>query len=304
MHSLPSLNAMRCFLIAAQTLSFKAAAQALFVTQAAVSHQIKQLEEYLDVKLFERLNREVRLTSEGRALLPYVQSAFESLQAGVAQLQQDPQPNRLKVSVVPSFASAWLAPRLGGFRQRHPEYRVVLHPSLQLDNFSGDTDISLRFGHGSYEGLHSELLMRDALMAVCIPDMLPAEGASFDWLTTVDLAEDLSFEKNPWAKWIAAQNEDSSRYQVSVTIEDARMLIDITLAGGYVGLVRKSLVQPYLVDGKLVKAFDFELPSAFSYYLVAPERYLKRPKVVAFRKWLIHALETSFVPEMLDFHGS
>lgn len=304
MHNLPSLNAMRCFLVAAEALSFKAAAESLFVTQAAVSHQIRLLEDHLEVKLFERLNREVRLTPEGQALLPYVQSAFESLKEGVARLQQDPEPNRLKVSVIPSFASAWLAPRLGGFRQRHPEFRVVLNPSLRLEDFSGDTDLALRFGHGDYPGVHSELLMRDTLMAVCIPEMLPDGGPSFDWLATVDLAEDLSFEQHPWAMWIEQQGQNPDRYNVSVTIEDARMLIDITLAGGYVGLVRKSLVQPHLVAGTLVKAFDFELPSAYSYYLVAPERYLARPKVVAFRKWLIHSLETSFVPEMLDFHGS
>jgi len=303
-HNLPSLNAMRCFLIAAEKLSFKAASEALFVTQAAVSHQIKLLEDHLDVKLFERLNREVRLTPEGRALLPYVRSAFESLQQGVAQLQDDPNPDRVKVSVIPSFASAWLAPRMGSFRTRHPEYRVVLNPSSKLEDFSGDTDVALRFGHGQYPSVHTELLMRDALLAVCVPEMIPEDGATFDWLKQVDLAEDLSFERHPWNAWLTQQGRQLDGYTVNMTIEDARMLIDITLAGGYVALVRKSLVQPYLVSGKLVKAFDYELPSEYSYYLVAPERYLNRPKVKAFRKWLKHELETSFVPELLDFHGS
>ena len=304
MHNLPSLNAMRCFLIAAEKLSFKAASEALFVTQAAVSHQIKLLEDHLDVKLFERLNREVRLTPEGRALLPYVRSAFESLQQGVAQLQDDPNPDRVKVSVIPSFASAWLAPRMGSFRTRHPEYRVVLNPSSKLEDFSGDTDIALRFGRGQYPNVHTELLMRDTLLAVCVPEMIPEEGATFDWLKQVDLAEDLSFERHPWNAWLTQQGCLLEGYTVNMTIEDARMLIDITLAGGYVGLVRKSLVQPYLVSGKLVKAFEYELPSEYSYHLVAPERYLNRPKIKAFRKWLKHELETSFVPELLDFHGS
>ncbi len=304
MHNLPSLNAMRCFLIAAEKLSFKAASEALFVTQAAVSHQIKLLEDHLNTKLFERLNREVRLTPEGQALLPYVQSAFESLSQGVAQLQDDPTPDRVKVSVIPSFASAWLAPRLGSFRARHPEYRVVLNPSSKLEDFSDGTDLALRFGRGNYPNVHTELIMRDTFVAVCVPDMVPEGGTSFDWLKEVDMAQDHSFERHPWENWLRQQGRDLENYKLNMTIEDSRMLVDITLAGGYVGLVRKSLAQAYLASGKLVKAFDYEMPSEYSYYLVAPERYLKRPKVIAFRRWLKHELETSFVPELLDFHGS
>ncbi|HET8905261.1 MAG TPA: LysR family transcriptional regulator, partial [Saccharospirillum sp.] len=149
---LPPLNTLRCFALAAQYLSFKLAAEDLFVTQAAVSHQIRTLEEHLGVKLFERLNREVRLTPEGHALLPYVQEAFNSLNTGVSRLRADPNPDRLKVSVIPSFASAWLAPRLGSFRQRQPEYRVVLNPTHHVDTFDGETDVALRFGSGRYPG--------------------------------------------------------------------------------------------------------------------------------------------------------
>ncbi len=301
---LPPLNTLRCFALAAQYLSFKLAAEDLFVTQAAVSHQIRTLEEHLGVKLFERLNREVRLTPEGHALLPYVQEAFNSLNTGVSRLRADPNPDRLKVSVIPSFASAWLAPRLGSFRQRQPEYRVVLNPTHHVDTFDGETDVALRFGSGRYPGLVSEWLMHDTLMAVCVPDMVPPEGATLDWLRTVDLVEDLDYEPEPWGRWIRQQGHLWEGFNVAMTIEDSRMLIDITLAGGFVGLARKSLVQSHIISGRLIKVFPFELPMAFSYYLVAPERYLKRPKVAAFRKWLIHEMQTTFLPEMWDFHGT
>ncbi|MHA7879231.1 MAG: LysR substrate-binding domain-containing protein [Saccharospirillum sp.] len=304
MKPLPPLNALRCFAVAAEHLSFKKASESLFVTQAAVSHQIKALEGWLGVRLFERLNREVRLTPEGYSLLPFVHNAFETLESGVSQLRTDPNPDRLKVSVLPSFASAWLAPRLGSFRQRHSEYRVVLNPSTELERFATDTDIAIRFGYGDYPGLWTELLMHDTLIAVCVPDMLPQAPPTFDWLRDVDLVEDLDYEPNPWGRWLNQQGYNAEGFEVAMTIEDSRMLIDITLAGGFVGLARKSLVQAQLVEGKLVKAFPFELPMTASYYLVSPERYLKRPKVIAFRKWLIHELQTAFVPEMLDFHGS
>lgn len=305
MAELPPLNALRTFLFAAETQSFKKAAERLFVTQAAVSHQIRLLEDALDTQLFIRLNREVKLTEEGERLLPFVRSAFRSLKAGVDQLKGDPAPNKLTLSVLPSFASSWLVYHIGEFQDRYPDIHLVIRPSLELEAFNtSEVDLAIRFGEGRYEHLQTEFLMRDAMMAVCTPEMVVEAPLTFAKLKTLPLLEDFSPGGVGWLTWLTEQHLDPDDYRISLTIQDARLVIDAVLQGKGVGLVRKSLCQHLVEQGELVKAFDYELPSSFSYYLVAPSANFEKPKVRLFADWLRQELETSFLPEHFAYYGS
>ena len=283
MAELPPLNALRTFLFAAETQSFKKAAERLFVTQAAVSHQIRLLEDSLDTPLFVRLNREVKLTEEGERLLPFVRSAFRSLKAGVDQLKDDPAPNRLTLSVLPSFAASWLVFHLKEFQTLYPDIHVVMQTSLDLESFEdSEVDLAIRFGEGKYDNLKSEFLMRDNMMPVCSPELLDGQPMTLERLKTLPLLEDFSPGGRGWLNWLADQNQDPDDFRIALTIQDARIILDAVMNGQGVGLVRKSLAQEMVNEGKIVRVLDYEMPSPYSYYLVAPEHNFQKPKVQIF----------------------
>src|SRR5690606_14082441 len=153
---LPPLNALRAFEAAARHLSFTRAAEELFVTQAAVSHQIRLLEDHLGLKLFRRLNRKLLLTEAGQQYLPSVRSAFDELNAATQRLEAGDRQGILTVSVIPSFAARWLVPRLGRFREAHPEIDLRLAATLANVDFTrDDVDVGIRYGAGRYPDLHA-----------------------------------------------------------------------------------------------------------------------------------------------------
>ncbi len=305
MADLPPLNALKTFLYAAETQSFKRAAERLFVTQAAVSHQIRLLEDTLETQLFERLNREVRLTPEGMRLLPFVRSGFRSLKNGVDQLKDDTAPNRLTLSVSPCFASSWLVHHLKDFQQQFPDIHVVIQPSTALEVFAkSDVDLAIRFGLGKYEGLKSQLLLRDAMVVVAAPEVIGAETLSFELLKTVPLLEDVSLGSEDWQQWLEEQGQNPEDFRIALTIEDSRLVIDAAVNGQGVGLVRQSLAKDLITQKRLVQLLNSEMPTPFSYYLVAPEGHFEKGKNKLFIDWLQTALDHSFATETLAYYGS
>jgi len=285
MESLPPLNALRCFLAAAEALSFKQAAEQLFVTQAAVSQQIRTLESHLGQKLFQRLNREVRLTKEGEILLPFVRQGFGLLEQGIKALRQDPNPNKLTVTVIPSFASRWLVPRLGRFMAKNPGLHVRLEPSLQLTVFEdNDIDVAIRFGKGQYPGLESHLLMNDLMFPVCHPDLLTDGELSISQLKTIPLLKDTTTEA--WDTFFQQHRQKRKDFHHAVEIEDSNMLVEATLTCQGIAMVRHSLVYELLQKKQLVRPFPFVYQPDFAYYLVAPENHFQRQKVKNFEGWL------------------
>ena len=170
---LPPLNALRAFEAAGRHLSFTKAAEELYVTQAAISHQIKGLEEYLGIPLFRRLNRALLLTEAGQHYLPSVSQALEDLRKATDQLYQRDAVGVLTVTLLPSFAARWLVPRLGRFRQAHPDIEIRIAPTLETIDFAqDDVDIAIRYGHGSYPGLRCERFMSEDIYPVCSPELL------------------------------------------------------------------------------------------------------------------------------------
>jgi len=290
---LPPLNALRTFETAARHLSFTKAAAELNVTQAAVSHQIRQLEEYLGMPLFRRFNRRLALTDEGQQYLPSVRAAFDELSSATRRLVQGDRYGILTVSVLPSFAARWLVPRLGRFRHAHPEIDLRLAAAVESVDFNrADVDLGIRYGRGHYPGLHAVRLMEDEYFPVCNPALLDGPkplrrpGDLQDHTLLHD--EHTLGEPNPrWEDWLRAAGVTNVNPNRGPIFGDASMMLQAALAGQGVAMGRTALVIDDLAAGRLVRPFDLALPGGFAYWVVCPEAMAERPKIRAFREWLL-----------------
>jgi LysR family glycine cleavage system transcriptional activator len=286
---LPPLNALRTFEAAARHLSFTKAAAELFVTQAAVSHQIRTLEEHLGARLFRRANRALMLTDEGQALVPAVREAFDRLLAGVRRLEDLCRGGGLTISTTPSFAATWLAGRLVRFQALHPEIELHLGATPRLVDFAREgIDCGIRYGDGDWPGLRAERLFRTALMPVCSPILL-------DGPHPLRRAEDLAHHTllhaldggDDWRLWLRAagvQRIDPTRGPKFDTIP---LVLQAAISGAGVGIGLRQLVEAEVASGRLVAPFDLELSDECAWYFVAPEVMAEQPKVAAFRNWLL-----------------
>lgn len=285
---LPPLNALRAFEAAARHLSFTRAAEELHVTQAAISHQVKALEEHLGRKLFRRLNRALLLSDDGQAYLPSVSRAFALLNDATRDLLERDAPGPLTVSALPSFAARWLVPRLGRFRQIHPDIDLRIDPSAALTDFaSGDVDVGIRYGRGKYSALRADWLMTEDIFPVCSPALLSGEHplrAPGDLEHQVLLHDD---GHGDWRTWLLAAGVDRVDPTRGPIFTDSSMLIQAAMAGQGVALARGVLAADELAAGRLVRPFTLSLPTEYAYYLVCPQNTAEQPKIAAFRDWLL-----------------
>ncbi|RED49119.1 transcriptional regulator GcvA [Aestuariispira insulae] len=292
---LPPLNTLRAFEASCRYLSFTKAAEELFVTQAAISHQIKTLEEALDVKLFRRLNRALLLTEEGQVLLPAVRESLSILGNAVAKLREQERSGTLTVSMLPSFASSWMVPRLGRFQTAHPDIDLRISANFDMVDFDrDDVDVAIRFGKGRYPGLASVHFRTEDIFPVCSPGLLN------DPDRPLSCPEDLKYHtllhddmETDWRMWLMAagvKGVDASR---GTSLNQSDMVLQAAIDGQGVALGRSILAQRALRSGQLVKPFDLTLPSDYAYYFVCPEAAFDRPKTKAFREWLFSEAETS-----------
>ncbi|WP_427983489.1 LysR substrate-binding domain-containing protein [Agarivorans sp.] len=284
---MPPLQGLYYFYMAAELGSFKAAAARLYVSAAAMSQQIRQLEERMELRLFERQHRKVVLTAEGQILYHYTQQGFRQLQDGVRQLSQDPEPNSLSLSVLPSFAQHWLVPRLGEFSQQHPELSVMLMPKDSLVDFRQErVDLCVRYGKGQYPDLQSIKLMDDHLYPVCHPLYLQQHPSlSLNDLSSHTLIEDTRPDMD-WQYWLELAGFDHRKAKASLKYQGTHMVIEGALAVQGIALVRHSLAWRYIQQGLLIKLSKVEVKPPYSYYLVAPEPYFNREKIKQFNAWI------------------
>ncbi|MGB0944471.1 MAG: LysR family transcriptional regulator [Marinomonas sp.] len=284
---LPPLKSLHAFRHAAQCLSFKAAAEQLNVTQAAISQQIKTLEQSLEIELFERHTRQVILTSEGEYLFTYVEQAFNLLEQGVREIIEDPHPNKLVISTLPSFASRWLVARLGKF-QAEEDINIQLSPSLAVASFQDqDLDLSIRFGQGKYEGLKSELLFEECLIPVCHPSLIDPKQAIKPQLAKLPIIADNGPDMEAiwplFQEHIGCKDEKMpSRLQVS----DSTVLIEALLSCQGISMIRYSLVYELIKKGQLISPLPLFMKSRYNFFLVAPAPHFKYDKISNFRRWL------------------
>jgi LysR family glycine cleavage system transcriptional activator len=285
---LPPMNTLRAFEAAARHLSFTMAAEELHITQAAVSHQIKTLEEALGVRLFRRLNRAIRLTEEGQEFVGEVRKALSHLTMAMDKLAAPDAGGPLTVSVLPSFASKWLVPRLGRFRDKHPEIDVRIDPSNQLTDFRrDDVDLVVRYGKGEYEGLHSVRLMTEDIFPVCSPALLEGPNALSkpEDLRRHTLLHDDAYVD--WAMWLLVAGVKGIGQRQGPFFTDSAMVIQAAVEGQGVALARGALAAGDIAAGRLVKPFDIAIPTKYAYYVLSPKATSHHPKIVAFREWLV-----------------
>ncbi len=288
LRSLTSVKSLLGFEAAARNLSFTEAAKELNLTQTAISHQIKSLEQQLGLKLFNRVGKTISLTKAGEKLLPVASESFDKLESVIQQIKKDSNNPLLTVSVTPSFASQWLVPRLGQFWRDHPEVELNLHHSLELANFIADgVDIAVRGGQGEWPGLTSEFLFSLDLSPVCHP-ALPTD--QFPLNSPSDLKyHTLLHEHNyqDWTLWLKAANVcDVDPCTGNIMNDSGSLGIAVENCQG-VAMGRLSLIQDDLRSGKIVLPFDITIKSSFSYYLVYPKDKLSNKNVRKFRSFIL-----------------
>jgi LysR family glycine cleavage system transcriptional activator len=286
---LPPLTALRAFEAAARHMSFSKAADELFVTPAALSYQIKQLEEHLGRPVFRRLNRAVELTDAGRALQPGVADGFERLRQGVRAVARLAEDQGLSITAGPAFTAKWLAPRFFRFAEAHPEIELRFVATLRLVDFDRDgVDAAIRFGTGTDDGLYSEVLTDDWATPVCTPTLAEriAETGSLEGLTLLH-DESIGFlDPAPdWAAWGRATGM-AGDWAHGARFTGGDHAIDVALEEGGVALGRISLVERHLDNGRLVAPFKTALRVGAQYRLVCPLGGETRPNVCVFLAWM------------------
>jgi len=280
------LNALRVFEAVASRLNFGEAAEALNVTPAAVSQQIKTLEDYLQTPLFRRTGRNVQLTPEGTDLLPGVRRGLDELETTLNRLKRARQSGIINVSMLASFLQKWLTPRLARLHTAHPDIELHLHTSRDPVDFSRtDFHAAIRFGTGKYPELHSMKVMDEWLVAVAAPAVIRKYGMLTE-STDVSQLPLLHGTDFPWETWNASET-DRKRAQRGVFMDDSANVIAAVAEGLGYSVMRWTLVAADLAAGRVELASERVFPHRFAYYFVCPEAYATLPKLIAFRGWLV-----------------
>jgi LysR family glycine cleavage system transcriptional activator len=292
---LPSLNGLRAFEAAARHLSFTAAASELNVTQTAISHQIRRLEEELGIRLFVRQNRSLTLTPQAREYLPGIRAAFNDLRLATDRLLRKDNDRVLTVSTLASFAAKWLLPRLSSFQQAHPEIDVHITSSTSLVDFRrDDVDAAIRYGRGHWTGLRADWLTADELFPVCSPALLKGSKPlrSPEDLAQHTLLHSSGGYDDDWRLWLTAAGlpSDISK-QPGLSFDMVLMTVQAAIDGLGIAMGRTSYVEGDVAKGRLVVPFKITLPADAGFYLVSPQARAESPKLSAFRQWLLASVQ-------------
>lgn len=297
---LPPLTALRAFEAAARHMSFAKAAEELHVTPAALSFQIKSLEEHLGQPVFRRLNRAVELTEAGRVLTPGAADAFATLTAAWHAARRLGDTTSLTVTAGPAFTAVWLASRLYDFAQAHPRIELRFSASVRMMDFErDDIDVAIRFGYGPDRGLHSEPLMREWFTPMMAPELIGKYG-TLDAMRTAPLLNDdsMRFLEPPcdWGAWFRLNDLDRTDLH-GPRFSQADHAIKAALSGGGVLLGRVTLASKALNEGRLIAPFSKALATDANFRFLCREGALNRPQVKAFRDWIMAETEQLLYPQ-------
>lgn len=290
---LPPLGPLRAFEAAARLGQFHKAADELCVTPGAISQQVRQLEEWFGVDLFERAGRGVRLNQNGTNLAADLEDAFDRMELSVQRLQRAVREGQgLTVSTVPSFSARWLIPRLGALKSRMPDVDVRILASSHAVDFNREAvDMAIRHGRGHYHGLESKLLYRDVYIPVCSPRLLengpplvqPSDLAHYTLLHEVmDLLPEID-----WPAWLQAAGADIPNARKGPYFTYTHMTVQAALDGQGIALTPAAYVLDDLEEGHLVRPFQLAVPDIYSNYLVCPKEKSAEPAIAAFWNWAL-----------------
>jgi LysR family glycine cleavage system transcriptional activator len=285
---LPPVNLFRAFDAAARHGNFTTtAAEELCVTQSAVSQQVRQLEDLLEVRLFRRLPRRVELTREGTALASDVREAMALLLRACNRIADPNTPAVLCVNAPPAIASRWLVPRLKRFMQLNPLVKVTLLASSDPVDFDRqDIDVAIRWGHGRWPNAKVESLGHDRLFPVCSPALL-REGPPIR--NPRDLGQHTLLQVvngSLWAAWFAAAGVAGVTFDETLYFNDAGLLLDAAVQGQGVALANHLLVETDLKSGRLVRPFDVEIETGEGFHVLTNPDFSEKPTVAEFRRWI------------------
>jgi LysR family transcriptional regulator, glycine cleavage system transcriptional activator len=287
---LPSLNGLRAFEAAARHLSFTQAAFELNVTQTAISHQIKRLEQELGVRLFVRQNRALTLTPQAQDYLPGIRAAFNDLRLATDRLLRTDDDHVLTVSTLASLAAKWLLPRLSAFQEAHPGIDVRITTSPGLVDFQRDNvDAAIRYGRGQWPGVRADWLMADEMFPVCSPALLSGNKPLKcpEDLRDHVLLHTSNTNSDDWRLWLTAAGLPTDiSIRPGITFDLVFMTVQAAIDGVGVAMGRTSYVQDDIAKGRLVVPFKIALPTSAGFYLVSPAGRTDSPKLSAFRQWL------------------
>ena len=302
---IPSLNALRAFEAAARHLSFGAAATELFVTPAAISHQIKGLEEQLEQQLFHRVQRRVELTEAGRLLLPELREAFDLIERSITRLNESKEGKSLMVSASSALTAKWLLPRLHEFHQRHPDIEIHLDTNpLPPDLSKSEVDLAIVFGTGKYAGLEATPLkvgLREIVVPVCSPELLRRRTKRKIGRGLGDLPllhyDDPALEGilPDWQTWLNAAGIHGVDAKRGARFNNQLLMIEAAIRGQGVALGCRFVVADDLESGRLIRPIEHPCISKHNYYIV--HRRQHKPEATAkFSEWLTEAADQTELP--------
>ncbi|HCU67292.1 MAG TPA: transcriptional regulator [Rheinheimera sp.] len=289
---LPPLNALKAFETAARHLSFTKAAEEMYVTQAAISHQIKALEDHLGLKLFMRKNRSLLLTEEGQSYFLDIKDIFLQLHESTEKLLARGAKGALTVSLQPSFAIQWLVPRLSLFSELHSDIDVRIRAvDSEEGSLTDDVDVAIYYGRGNWRNLHADKLHTEYLVPVCSPMLL-------NRAKPLNEAADLRFHtllhdttRDAWKAWFTSQGFKHFNVNQGPIFSHSAMVLQAAVHGQGVALAHNVLAQPDINSGRLIVPFNHVLQSKDAHYLVCRDNQTELGKIAAFRQWMIALVE-------------
>jgi LysR family glycine cleavage system transcriptional activator len=285
---LPPLNALRAFEAAALQMSFTQAGKDLNVTQAAVSYQIRILEESLGVPLFARYNKQLKLTDEGRAFLPRVREALDKIEDAITHVREQTGRQVITVCTSDSFAVEWLVPRLKSFNDTHPGVDVWISTWSQMESFQRDNvDIEIRYGLADWpDDKRTTLLLREEVFPVCSPELFEKHRLN----RPSDLANCTLLHEHGtvgWSDWLREAGAEDIDCSCGPRFTHSNLMILAAAHSLGVGLGRSVLVADALANGQLLKPFSISLPIQYAYYIVCRSEIAELPKIKGFTNWLL-----------------
>lgn len=291
---LPPLNALRAFEAASRHLNFEKAGDEIAVTASAVGQQVKQLEAWLGKALFTRLpSKGVALTALGARYAASVTEALDTVHEATVRALKPETAHSLTVSTIPSFATAWLIPRLGSLKKRHPDLEIRVSISMERADFARDgVDVAIRLGKGHYPGLRTDLLMEETFFPVCSADLLSdpehplRQPADLLRHTLLHESTDMPDYLN-WEGWLAAIGVKGIDTSHGPRFSHTFLALQAAASGQGVALATNVLIGDYLEAGRLVRPFPQEVKGSNHYHVVCPEANADRPDIAAFREWLL-----------------